>query len=99
MEALPLEEILQKIGEEFSGWQQDDNAGQAGKSWCFNCLEQAEYWMDTHFWIFEYGRDTDTQREHQILQFCCHNMSEEQIKIISDCMEGFQCSLHMREEE
>ncbi len=40
------------------------------KHWRFDCLEQAEAWMDTHFWILEYGRDADSQRKHQILEFC-----------------------------
>lgn len=87
--ALPLEEILQKIREEFPGWQQNTTVGRNGTSWRFDCLEQAEYWADTHFWIFEYGRETDTQREHQMLRFSCHNMSGEQIKTISECMESF----------
>lgn len=99
LEALPLEEILQKIKEEFSNWQQAANMGHDGESWRFDCLEQADYWTDTHFWIFEYGRETDGQREHQILRFSCHNMSKEQINLISECMEGFQCSLRIREED
>lgn len=97
LEALPLEEILQKIKELFSGWQQNNRVG-GDKSWRFDCLEQTEYWTDTHFWIFEYGRETDLQREHQILKFSCHNMSDEQIKLILECMESFQCPLHIREE-
>ena len=99
LEALPLEEILQKIKERFSGYQQNTDMESDGKSWCFDCLEQAEYWTDTHFWIFEYGRETNAQREHQILRFSCHNMSEEQINIILKCMENFQCPLHIREED
>lgn len=98
LEALPLEEILHKIKEEFPGWQQNTEVEQNGKSWRFDRLGQEEYWTDTHFWIFEYGRETDAQREHQILRFCCHNMSEEQINVISACMESFQCPLHIREE-
>lgn len=97
LEALPLEEILQKIRKTFSDWNQNTDVKQNGKSWRFDCLNQAEYWTDTHFWIFEYGRDTERQREHQILRFSCHNMSEEQIKIIFECMESFQCPLHICE--
>lgn len=95
LEALPLEEILQTIKEKLSGWQQ--NIEQNEKSWRFDCLDQAEYWTNTHFWIVEYGRETDTQREHQILRFSCHNMSEDQIAVICECMESFQCPLHIRE--
>lgn len=99
LEALPLEEILQKIKGKFSGCQQNTDVESDGKSWRFDCLEQAGYWTDTHFWIFEYGRETSAQREHQILRFSCHNMSEEQINIILECMESFQCPLHIREED
>lgn len=97
LEALPLEEILHKIRETFSGWQQKDRADR--DNWRFDCLKQAEYWTDTHFWIFEYGRETEGQREHQILRFSCHNMGEEHIQAILACMENFQCSLHIREEK
>jgi len=82
----------------FPGWRQNNDAEQDGESWRFDCLDQAEYWKDTHFWIFEYGRETEIQREHQILRFSCHNMSKEQIQIISECMENFQCPLHFCEE-
>ena len=99
LEALPLEEIIQKIKEKVSGWQQNTDEEEDRESWRFDCLEQAEYWTDTHFWIFEYGRETNVQREHQILRFSCHNMSEEQINIILECMESFQCPLHIREED
>lgn len=97
LEALPLEEILQKVKEQFSGWQKKNRVSN-DKSWRFECLEQAEYWSDTHFWIFEYGRETDLQREHQMLKFSCHNMSDEQINLILECMASFQCPLHIREE-
>ena len=99
LEALPLEDILQKIKDTFTDWQQNIEVEQNGESWRFDCLTQAEYWSDTHFWIFEYGRETGTQREHQILAFTCHNMTEEQIKVILECMEQFQCPLHIREEK
>lgn len=98
LEALPLEEMLQKIRKQFSGWLQKIPESD-GKSWRFDCMEQTEYWTDTHFWIFEYGRETDLQREHQILEFSCHNMNEEQIRLIIECMEGFQCPLHIRDEK
>lgn len=99
LEALPLEEILLKVKELFTGWEENKKAGIAGKSWRFDCLEQAAYWTDTHFWIFEYGRETELRREHQILRFVCHNMSDEQINPILECMAGFQCLLHIRGEK
>ena len=96
LEALPLDEILQKIKEQFPGWRQKDRGDR--ESWRFDCPEQETYWMDTHFWIFEYGRETEVEREHQILRFSCHNMSEEQTGLITACMEQFQCALHLRED-
>lgn len=65
------------------------------KHWRFDCLEQTEAWIDTHFWILEYERDADSQRKHQILEFCCHNMNDEQLGLILECMKSFQCSLHI----
>lgn len=99
LEPLPLEDILQKITELFPEWEQDTEAGTEGRSYRFNALEQAEYWTDTHFWIFEYGRETEIEREHQILRFSCHNMNEQQVETILKCMEGFQCPLHIKEEK
>lgn len=98
VEPLPLEEILHHIRTEFSGWQENVQAGAEGKSWRFDCLDQSTYWSDTHFWIFEYGRETDVQREHQLLSFSCHNLAKAQIHLILSCTELFQCSLHIREE-
>lgn len=92
LEALPLEEILQNIREILPGWLQKDGDG---KYWCFECPGQA----DARLEIFEYGRETEARREHQILRFSCHNMGEEAIKAILACMEGFSCTLHIREEK
>ncbi len=97
LEPLPLKEIIQNINESFPGWEQNTRVGSDGRSWRFDSLEQAAYWTDTHFWIFEYGRETQTQREHQILCFSCHNMTQTQILAILKCMERFQCALHIRE--
>lgn len=99
MEALPLEQILQKVKDQFSDWQENTKVELDGTSWRFDCLNQTDYWTDTHFWIFEYGRETDLQREHQILVFNCHNMSDTQINLILECMSSFQCPLHIREEK
>lgn len=98
LQALPLNQILQKINDLFTGWQKNDSLCD-DKHWRFDCLDRTEDWMDTHFWILEYGRDVDSQREHQILKFCCHNMNDEQIGLILECMGSFQCSLHIREEK
>jgi len=95
LEALPLEKILQKIREMFPNWHQNTDVGRNGESWRFDFLDQTEYWRDTHFWIFEYGRETKVQREHQILRFHFHNMNEEQIQMILECMMSFQCPLHI----
>ena len=99
LEALPLEEIIEKIKELFSDFQENTEAGTEGESWRFDCLEQKEYWSDTHFWIFEYGRETELEREHQILEFQCRNMSDAQINRIMEFMERFQCPLHIRVEK
>ena len=96
LEPLPLEEILEKMREEFPNWEDEDAEGD--ESWLFCSPNQKEYWTDTGFNIFEYGRETETGREHQILSFECHNMSKEDIDKISKCMEGFQCALHVQEE-
>lgn len=98
LEVLPLEEILEKIQKQFIGWQQYSDMDEDERIWRFDCLEQADYWTNTHFWIFSYGKETDVQREHQILRFKCHNMSDEQVNLILECMESFQCPLHIREE-
>ncbi len=94
LEALPLEKILEKITEVFSDWQKKDRPGE--NNWRFDNVKQTEYWKNIHFCIFEYGRETEIQREHQILRFSCHNMSEKDINTIIECMENFQCSLHIR---
>ncbi len=97
LEPLPLEEILEKLREEFPNWEDEDAEGE--KSWLFCSPNQKEYWTDTGFNIFEYGRETAIQREHQILVFECHNMSKEEMSKIFQCMESFQCPLHICEEK
>lgn len=99
IEALDVEDILQKIKNSFLGYEQNLKAGREGGSYRFDCLEQSEYWKDTHFRIFIYGREIDAQKENQLVRFLCHNMSEQQISAIVACMEEFQCSLHIREEK
>ena len=61
----------------------------------FDSLIQENDWTDTHFEIFEYGRDVEGRREHQMLVFHCRNLSEEQINAIVTGMEGFHCPLHI----
>lgn len=53
LEPLPLGEILKKTAEMFPEWRLNTKASREGRSWRFDALEQAEYWTDTHFWIFE----------------------------------------------
>lgn len=102
LEALPYEEILQKIENSFQGIRQyidtNRNRDDNGK-YRFDFLEQAHYWTDAHFWIFPYGRETDTGKEIQLVRFLCHNMSEQQLGTIVTCMEELQCPLHIKEEK
>lgn len=101
LEALPLQDIIKRIKERFPNWTQiqpsEDESDDCG--WCFRCQKQETYWMNSEFWIFQYGRTTDSQKDYQIIEFCCHNMSNEQIKPILECMKEFQCSLHLQKEE
>lgn len=97
LEALPLDKILEGLKEMFPKWEVEKSDG--NYSYRFGSPEQEAYWSDTNFWLFEYGRDSETGREHQLLRFSCHNMSEQQIDTILRCMENFQCPLHIREEE
>lgn len=97
---LPLREIKEKLKEIFPGWtkyvmpgHEDDDDRR------YDSPVQAEYWRDTHFWLFEYGRETETCREHQILTFSCHNMSRRDIEKIVECMGSFGCKLHIREDK
>lgn len=97
LEALPLDKILERLKEMFPKWKVEKSDG--NYSYHFDSPEQEAYWSDTNFWLFEYGRDLETGREHQLLRFSCHNMSEQQMDTILRCMENFQCPLHSREEE
>lgn len=98
LEVLPIEEILRKIKMMFPGWEQNIEAGTEEDNCRFDCMKQANYWIDTHFWIFLYGRETEMQKENQLIRFACHNMSEQQMNCIIECMECFQCTLHIKEE-
>ncbi len=98
LEALLVKEIFQKVKEKFSDWKQDMET--SNEECCrFICPEQKEYWTDTHFWIFLYGREANGQKETQMVRFSCHNMNEQQIQVIFACMEEFECSLYIREEK
>lgn len=97
LEALPLDKILERLKEMFPKWKVEKSDG--NYSYHFESPEQEAYWSDTNFWLFEYGRDLETGREHQLLRFSCHNMSEQQMDTILRCMENFQCPLHSREKE
>lgn len=99
LETLPIEAIIQKVKNTLIGWEENTDAGDDSDSFRFDCLEQVDYWTDTHFWIFPYGNGADTQEEIQLICFSCHNMNELQINDILVCMEEFQCPLHIREEK
>lgn len=99
LETLPIEAIIQKVKNTFIGWEENTNVGDDRDSCRFDCLEQVDYWTDTHFWIFPYGKGADTQKEIQLIRFSCHNMNEQQTNDILVCMESFQCPLHIREEK
>lgn len=96
LEVLPLGELLERLRVLFSGWEVEQ---QEEYSYYFRSSEQKEYWSDTNFLLFVYGRNLNKEREHQLLRFSCHNMSEQQMDIIIQCMEEFQCKLHIREDE
>ena len=93
--ALPYVEILVKLKDLFH-WNQHGELADGDVR--FTCPNQSEYWGNTHFWVFEYSRESGTERECQLLRFSCHNMSEEQLKRIITCMELFQCPLCIHEE-
>ena len=96
LESLPLNEILERLKDLFPQWKVMHP--EDGYNYRFDSPEQEEYWSDTNFWILEYGRDFNAEREHQLLCISCHNMSEHQMDTIIQCLESFQCSLHIREE-
>lgn len=93
LEPLPLNEILERLKESFPKWEVMNPEDEY--NYRFDSPEQEEYWSDTNFWVFEYGRDINTGREHQLLRISCHNMSEHQVDTIIQCMESFQCPLHI----
>ncbi|MDE7309921.1 MAG: hypothetical protein K2N61_14925 [Lachnospiraceae bacterium] len=80
LEALPVKEIFQKVKEKFSDWKQDMETSDE-ESCRFICPEQKEYWTDTHFWIFLYGREANGQKETQMVRFSCHNMNEHRCRL------------------
>ena len=88
LEALPLEEIMAAV-QALPGWKAEDE-----KDRRFDCEEQAEYWSDTHFWVFPYGKDGAVQ----MVRLSCHNMSDEQIQTLVALMAQFDCSEQYRED-
>lgn len=93
LEPLPLNEILERLKESFPKWEVMNPEDEY--NYRFDSPEQEEYWSDTNFWVFEYGRNINTEREHQLLRISCRNMSEHQMDTIIQCMESFQCPLHI----
>lgn len=93
LEALPMEEIMAAV-QALPNWREEERKW-SGEDRRFNCLSQAEYWSDTHFWVFPYGRDGAVH----VIRLSCHNMSDEQIQTLVDLMAQFNCSLQYQEEE
>lgn len=93
LEPLPMEEILTAV-RALPGWKEYERA-EDEKDRRFDCESQSEYWSDTHFWLFPYGKDETVQ----MVRLSCHNMSDEQMQILIDLMAQFDCSEQYREEE
>ncbi len=92
LEALPMEKILAAL-RTLPGWREKERKW-SGEDRRFDCQSQAEYWSDTHFWVFPYGKDDAVQ----MVRLSCHNMSDEQIKVLIDLMAQFDCSEQYRED-
>ena len=92
LEALPMEEIFAAV-RALPGWREKERKW-SGEDRRFDCETQAEYWNDTHFWVFPYGKDETVQ----LVRLSCHNMSDEQIKVLVDLMAQFDCSEQYRED-
>lgn len=99
LEALPLWDIIKSIQERYPNWYEKDPEANKHKVFCFTSLQQENYWMDTSFSILQYDRFINSQEETQMLEFSCHNMTDDQMKPIFECMAYFQCSLHWQEDE
>lgn len=97
LEALPFQDIMNRIKKRYPNWTQVKDSSAYG--WCFRCLEQETSYIDTEFWIFQYGKTMNSQKECQMIEFRCSNMSNEQIQPILECMENFQCPLHVQLEK
>ena len=92
LEPLPMEEILAAL-RTLPGWREKERKW-SGEDRRFDCQSQAEYWSNTHFWVFPYGKDEAVQ----MVRLSCHNMSDEQIKVLIDLMAQFDCSEQYRED-
>lgn len=92
LEALPLEEIMAAV-QALPNWRKEEQAS-GEKNVRFDCQSQAEYWSDTHFWVFPYGKDGAVQ----MVRLSCHNMSDEQIQTLVALMAQFDCSEQYRED-
>ena len=99
LETLPLWDIIKSIRERYSNWYEPNPESNKYKVFCFVFSQQENYWVDTSFSIMQYGRYINSQEESQMLEFRCHNMRDDQIKPIFECMADFQSSLHWQEVE
>lgn len=92
LEPLPMEEILAAL-RTLPGWREKERKW-SGEDRRFDCQSQAEYWSNTHFWVFPYGKDEAVQ----MVRLSCHNMSDEQIQTLVALMAQFDCSEQYRED-
>lgn len=93
LEPLPMEEITAAV-QALPGWREMERKW-SGEDRRFDCEEQPTYWSDTHFWLSPYGKGGTVQ----MLRVSCHNMTDEQIGVLTDLMSQFDCSEQYREEK
>ncbi len=94
--ALPFAEIEHKIVELLPNFEKATKYS-SDTSIRFECLEQAEYWSDTHFWLFAYSKKKDATGDIDLIRILCHNMNEEQTSSLLKCMESFEIPLQIEE--
>ncbi len=98
LEKLPMEAVVDAF-RSLPGWQEYKFRQPSGHSFRFNCLDQPNPWADVHFWLRWYGRETEVEREHQLLCLSCHNLTEEQRQSLLDCLTPFDIPLQYQEED
>ena len=63
-----------------------------------DALEQPNSWSDARFWAFWYG-GRKNPRPDQLLCLSCHNLSEEQIRSLTERMADFDLPVRHRAED